>query len=329
VKSVYLSSTSEDLREHRAAVIDFLRRCGYDVDAMEKYGARDDRPRAACEADVAQCDIYVGIFAWRYGHVPTDDNAQARSITELEYLRKRLQAEHWVACFGSPDDLAKKVLSSIIQSESTKPVGQVDALQDLQRAAEMGPSMFANIKERFTRLEGTDFLAIRIEPTVWWNSRLHLAAALASDFTELEQFLILDAAGQVPVMAAPVEIRRALTKSEPKFEAAYLMSRQLAADSGRPDDVNAVIQCYPASIGKVFQTDERSIKRDLTVRSLRELGIRNEGRVLERSGADTGLLSYADLMRGKERYVVLVRGGQLEGVIDRVDLASRMAAGGM
>lgn len=47
-----------------------LRDCGYNVDAMEKYPARDDRPKAASEADVSNCDIYIGIFAWRYGHVP-------------------------------------------------------------------------------------------------------------------------------------------------------------------------------------------------------------------------------------------------------------------
>jgi hypothetical protein len=57
MKSVYISSTRKDLKEHLEAVAETLRRCGYDVEAMEKYPARDDRPRAACEADVAKCDI--------------------------------------------------------------------------------------------------------------------------------------------------------------------------------------------------------------------------------------------------------------------------------
>jgi hypothetical protein len=34
-------------------------------------------------------------------------------------------------------------------------------------------------------------------------------------------------------------------------------------------------------------------------------------------------------MRRRERYVVLMRDGNLEGVIDRVELASRIAAGEM
>jgi hypothetical protein len=86
MKVVYISSAYEDLKDHRRAAADSLRNCGYNVDAMEKYLARDDRPKAACEADAASSDIYVGIVAWRYGHVPTEDNPEGRSITELEYL---------------------------------------------------------------------------------------------------------------------------------------------------------------------------------------------------------------------------------------------------
>jgi hypothetical protein len=367
MSSIYISSTIEDLREYRATVTDFLSRCGYEVASMERYGARDDRPRSACEKDVADSDIYVGIFAWRYGYIPSDDNPEQRSITELEYLaaadktrliflladdfpwksslrdaensadggarirdlRKRLRSERWVAQFGSPDDLAKQVLTSINQSESSKRLEGVDILGDLQTAAEMGPSMFVNMKDRFAQLGKTEFLAIRIEPKVWWNSRLHLAAALASDFTEIKQFLILDGAGRVPVVAAPVEIRRALTKFEPRFESAYLTSRRYAEALGSRDDINVIIESYSGAIDAVFEhQDERAIKRDLNVRGLLELGIRNEGTVMERSVSDAGLFPYADLMRSRERYVVLLRGGKLEGIIDRIDLASRIAAGG-
>jgi hypothetical protein len=86
MKAVYISSTDDDLKDHRRAATDSLRNCGFNVDAMEKYSARDDRPKAACEADAAACDIYIGLFAWRYGHVPAEDNPEGKSITELEYL---------------------------------------------------------------------------------------------------------------------------------------------------------------------------------------------------------------------------------------------------
>ena len=85
MKSVYVSSTLEDLRPHRAAVYQGLRSMRYDVKAMEDYVAMDGPMVNAVMTDVGSCDIYVGIFAWRYGYVPPDANPDHLSITELEY----------------------------------------------------------------------------------------------------------------------------------------------------------------------------------------------------------------------------------------------------
>lgn len=52
---------------------------------MEDYVATDERPTDKCLADVAACDVYVGLISWRYGYVPRDGNAHGRSITELEF----------------------------------------------------------------------------------------------------------------------------------------------------------------------------------------------------------------------------------------------------
>jgi hypothetical protein len=82
---IYISSTYGDLREHRDQVYRALRELGHDVVAMEDYVAADQRPFAKCLADVAACQLYVGIFAHRYGYIPDQDNPQGRSITELEY----------------------------------------------------------------------------------------------------------------------------------------------------------------------------------------------------------------------------------------------------
>jgi Domain of unknown function (DUF4062)/NACHT domain len=87
VANVYLSSTFEDLKDYRAAVHEALSKMEHNVVAMEHYVATDTRPVEKCLRDVEACDIYVGIFAWRYGYVPTDNNPQQLSITELEYRR--------------------------------------------------------------------------------------------------------------------------------------------------------------------------------------------------------------------------------------------------
>ncbi|MGH8589326.1 MAG: SUMF1/EgtB/PvdO family nonheme iron enzyme [Gammaproteobacteria bacterium] len=81
-KKVYVSSTSKDLEEHRSAVKATLERAGFDVGCMEKYPAFDERPRDKCLADMAECDYYVLILAWRYGFQPEDDNPRRLSCWE-------------------------------------------------------------------------------------------------------------------------------------------------------------------------------------------------------------------------------------------------------
>jgi hypothetical protein len=90
--TIYLSSTFTDLRECRERVTRALGRLNHRVISMENYVARDDRPVDACLRDVAGCDVYVGLFAHRYGFVPDDPRNQDKlSITELE-LRAAKQA---------------------------------------------------------------------------------------------------------------------------------------------------------------------------------------------------------------------------------------------
>ena len=86
---VYVSSTFADLKDCRAAVNEALRKAGYELVAMEDYPAFDQRPLAKCLADVASCDIYIGILAWRYGFVPEKDNPERKSITHREYEQAR------------------------------------------------------------------------------------------------------------------------------------------------------------------------------------------------------------------------------------------------
>ncbi|MCI0387779.1 MAG: DUF4062 domain-containing protein [Acidobacteria bacterium] len=89
---VYLSSTFEDLKDYRAAVFAALEKAGLEVARMEAYTAADERPLDLCLRDVAQSDIYLGLFAWRYGYEPPADhgNPLGKSITELEYRQAEI-----------------------------------------------------------------------------------------------------------------------------------------------------------------------------------------------------------------------------------------------
>src|SRR6185436_5740256 len=55
--------------------------------AMENFGALDERPRDACIQLVREeTDVFVGIYAYRYGTIPPGDEY---SITEQEYIAAR------------------------------------------------------------------------------------------------------------------------------------------------------------------------------------------------------------------------------------------------
>jgi hypothetical protein len=78
-KNVYLSSTLTDLGPERQAVKDAL---GDECIVKESYSADERSLRESCLADVAACDLYIGIVGLRYGFIPP---GETRSITHLEY----------------------------------------------------------------------------------------------------------------------------------------------------------------------------------------------------------------------------------------------------
>ncbi len=67
---IFVSSSFEDLREHRAAAIRVLRQLGHEVLAMEDMIAGSAAPLAKVLEMVDRSEAYVGVFAWRYGYVP-------------------------------------------------------------------------------------------------------------------------------------------------------------------------------------------------------------------------------------------------------------------
>jgi hypoxanthine phosphoribosyltransferase len=101
---IYISATYADLASHREAVYNELRKLGHDVVAMEDYVAGDERPQSKCLSDVENCDILVGIVAWRYGHRPSGkENPRNYSITELE-IRHALGKNKACLCFLLDED---------------------------------------------------------------------------------------------------------------------------------------------------------------------------------------------------------------------------------
>ena len=86
-KTVMISSTARDLPEHRKEVMEACLREDMFPEMMEHLPATDaDAIRVSLEM-VDRADIYLGIFAHRYGYVPKENNPRRISITEMEYDR--------------------------------------------------------------------------------------------------------------------------------------------------------------------------------------------------------------------------------------------------
>jgi hypothetical protein len=148
---VFISSTIRDLAEHRKVLLERLHTATHTPVAMEYFGSRTgDAEKVSTEA-LLEADVFVGIYARRYGYRPDDD----KSITELEYMaaklggkpahrliylvqdgystslldahqdtdpelltlldgfKRRLKKNEAVTLFTSPDDLAARVLADL------------------------------------------------------------------------------------------------------------------------------------------------------------------------------------------------------------------------
>jgi len=146
---VMVSSTIRDLPDHRQGVLDACLRQGMFPLMMEHLPAIDADAIKASMDLVDQADIYLGIFAYRYGNVPKGHDI---SITEMEYnravergiprliflihaehpvkggdvetgegapkleaLKKRMSTERVVNSFKAPEGLRADVINSLSQ----------------------------------------------------------------------------------------------------------------------------------------------------------------------------------------------------------------------
>jgi len=82
---VMISSTAMDLPEHREQVRQACERAGFAPhEMMENLDALDADAIEASLEMVDKADVYIGVFAFRYGYVP---DGREISVTEMEYNR--------------------------------------------------------------------------------------------------------------------------------------------------------------------------------------------------------------------------------------------------
>ena len=99
-RKVMISSTAMDLPDHRRGLRDGCERAGFEPKMMETLPALAANAVKASLRLVEKSDVYVGVFAWRYGYVPDGHDI---SITEMEYNRA-VELNKPVLIFFSHDD---------------------------------------------------------------------------------------------------------------------------------------------------------------------------------------------------------------------------------
>jgi hypothetical protein len=154
---VMISSTVRDLPEHREKVMDACLRVGLMPNMMEHLPPSSDDAINTALKMVDEADIYLGIFAFRYGYIP---DGHEISITEMEYdrareremerliflmgdehlvrpgdveagekidiLRARLMKEQVVVFFDSPENLRMLVVSALAEAKNRLEVKRSD-----------------------------------------------------------------------------------------------------------------------------------------------------------------------------------------------------------
>jgi tetratricopeptide (TPR) repeat protein len=99
---LFVSSTSIDLAEFRDVARHVASRLGMSVTAMEEFGPDPRRAAEVCREKVLDSDLFLGLYAHRYGHQAKEFDD--KSLTELEYMWA-VEAGHPVLLYVIDDEI--------------------------------------------------------------------------------------------------------------------------------------------------------------------------------------------------------------------------------
>ena len=332
---------------------------------MEEYVARDALVEFACQGDVVGCDVYVGLFAWRYGCVPEARNRERKSVTELEYsaadgriprlvfllkdkarwpskskdsdltrvadLRAKLK-KTCAAYFSGRSDLAVEVLASLRVLEATRFAKKMDAVVDIQQAPALGPSYLMNIKAKMRGFRESPIVEIQTL-AVWPQFGVMDPVPWWNTRLHLISALADEIGGSKEFVFVDGS-RKFLTMAPPAEIRRRLARRWPKLEQAYIEFRHAApslgsieenLAVYPQAVRTVFGLEESQAKEVVTERDLE---------------SELGIASDADIVtverKGQEfllreilnrptPFVALTRDGILEGLVDTRDLARRVA----
>ena len=102
---VFISSTTEDLRDFRGVARNVVLKMDWHPEMMENFGADPNPTVEACRRNIKECDLFLLLVAFRQGWVPGSDQGGngIDSITALELAYAREQKIYVLAMVADDD----------------------------------------------------------------------------------------------------------------------------------------------------------------------------------------------------------------------------------
>ncbi len=126
--SVFVSSTSVDLKPHRQAVREVIGKLRFQFVGMEDFAPTAQAPVDLIRRKVADCQTYIGILGMRYGYV---DPGTGLSMTELEY-RQAIACDRKICMFVM--DQSAPILAGMVEDDPTRFAKLVDFRNRIMKA---------------------------------------------------------------------------------------------------------------------------------------------------------------------------------------------------
>ena len=160
--------------------------------------------------------------------------------------------------------------------------------------------------------------------TSWWSTRLHLLSALCADYTEVRQIVFEAEGSRFLCMCTPAQARRALAREYPNVETAYreCLPSPEKMSSNPVGDVSSIVGCFTDEMDKLG--GEETVKQWIAPHLVKLWPGVNKDSFEVPGGAVTRSL-FESIVSRKTPFVVLVRDGNIEHIVDRSALATRLA----
>jgi hypothetical protein len=187
------------------------------------------------------------------------------------------------------------------------------------------------------RQPGTELVEVNLrEGDYWWSTRLYLLATLMEDYTDVKQIAFVENSEERFFLgfATSSDVRRALATAFPEMELRYA---EIHSDSNIPparaslERVRYLVNAWVASsFGPEGKKEDEETFKELVTDVLLKEWLGRAGKSLAQDSIDWSGITDADVVHSiivefDWPYVALLRHRRLHRVVNRLDLALRVA----